>query len=84
MYDGAVPSEAEISDIMMTIEKSLSHEDSELIKEYCINETPIEDITRQTGLSANHIRVKIYRIRKLLLKLMGIALIAAVIIAGNK
>lgn len=84
LYDGAAPSEAEISDIMMTIEKSLSHEDSELIKEYCINETPIEDISRQTGLSANHIRVKIHRIRKLLLKLMGIALIATAIIAGNK
>lgn len=81
LFDGAVPSETEISDIMMTFEKSLSSEDAELIKEYCINDTPIEEISERTGLSANHIRVKIHRIRKLLLKLMGMALIAAIMIA---
>ena len=65
----------------MTFENSLSSEDAELIKDYCINETPIEDISHRTGLSVNHIRVKIHRIRKLLLKLMGIVLIAAIMIA---
>ena len=81
MFEGAAPSETEISDIMMTFEKSLSSEDAELIKEYCINDTPIEEISERTGLSANHIRVKIHRIRKLLLKLMGVALITAIMIA---
>ena len=81
LFHGAMPSETEISDIMMTFEKSLSSEDAELIKEYCINDTPIEEISERTGLSANHIRVKIHRIRKLLLKLMGVALIAAIMIA---
>ncbi|MBE5774937.1 MAG: RNA polymerase sigma factor [Clostridiales bacterium] len=81
LFDGAASSETEISDIMMTFEKSLSSEDAALIKEYCIDDTPIEDISRSTGLSANHIRVKIHRIRKLLLKLMGMALIAAIMIA---
>jgi len=80
LFDGAAPSETEISDIMMTFEKSLSSEDAELIKEYCINDTPIEEISERTGLSANHIRVKIHRIRKLLLKLMGMVLIATVMI----
>jgi DNA-directed RNA polymerase specialized sigma24 family protein len=65
---------------MISFEESLSREDAALIKEYCINDTPIEEISRHTGLSANHIRVKIHRIRKLLLKLMGIVLIAAIMI----
>ena len=81
LFDGATPSETEISDIMLTFEKSLSSEDAALLKEYCIDGTPIEDISRRTGLSANYIRVRIHRIRKLLLKLMGIVLIAAVMIA---
>ena len=81
LFDGAIPSETEVSDIMISFEESLSREDSALIKEYCINDTPIEEISRHTGLSANHIRVKIHRIRKLLLKLMGIVLIAAIMIA---
>lgn len=81
LFDGAAPSETEISDIMMTFEKSLSSEDAALIKEYCINDTPIEEISEGTGLSANYIRVKIHRIRKLLLKLMGVMLIAALVIA---
>lgn len=80
LFDGAAPSETEISDIMMTFEKSLSIEDATLIKEYCINDTPIEEISHRTGLSANHIRVKIHRLRKLLLKLMGIVLIVAIMI----
>lgn len=80
LFDGAAPSETEISDIMMTFEKSLSSEDAALIKEYCIDDTPIEDISRRTGLSADHIRVKIHRIRKLLLKLMGVVLVAAIMI----
>lgn len=80
LFDGAAPSETEISDIMMTFEKSLSSEDAALIKEYCLDDTPIEDISRRTGLSADHIRVKIHRIRKLLLKLMGVVLVAAIMI----
>ena len=81
LFDGAAASDTEMSDIIMTFEKSLSSEDAELLKEYCIEGTPIEDISSRTGLSANHIRVKIHRIRKLLLKLMGIVLIAAIMIA---
>lgn len=80
LFEGATPSETEVSDIMMTFEKSLSSEDAALIKEYCIDDTPIEDISRRTGLSADHIRVKIHRIRKLLLKLMGVVLVAAIMI----
>lgn len=84
LYDSAIPSETEVSDIMMTLEKSLSQEDSALLKDYCIDEIPIEEISRRTGISANHIRVKIHRIRKLLLKLLSEVLAAAVILIIRK
>ena len=76
LYDSAVSSETEVSDIMMSLEKSLSSEDAELLKDYCISDIPIEEISRRTGLSANRIRVKIHRIRKQLMKLICFVLLA--------
>ncbi|MBQ3477072.1 MAG: hypothetical protein IJH25_02740, partial [Clostridia bacterium] len=44
--------------------KSLSTEDFELLKAYCIQDKSIDEISTETGYSPTRIRVRIHRIRK--------------------
>lgn len=53
-----------VSDVMLTLKQTLSAEEYELIEAYCIENRSVEEIARATGMSANHVRVKIYRIRE--------------------
>ena len=51
-------------DLLLTFESTLSAQDLWLLREYCLKGTPVEVISRQTGLSVNAIQVRIHRIRK--------------------
>lgn len=71
MYESAISPDSDVSDLYLTLEQSLSKEDMELLNDYCIEGKEIDEISRQSGLSVNHIRVKIHRIRKLLQSILN-------------
>ena len=54
------------SDILMSLEQTLSKEDYELLRAYYIDERPIEEICAATGMTSNALRVRIHRIKKYL------------------
>ena len=57
-------SESGAVDLMLTLQQSLSAEDFELLKAYCIQEKSIDEISAETGYSPTRIRVRIHRIRE--------------------
>ena len=57
-------SESGAVELMLTLQQSLSAEDYELLKAYCIQDKSIDEISAETGYSSARIRVRIHRIRK--------------------
>ncbi len=57
--------EAEV-DLKASIEQSLSEKDYLLIRKYCVERCPIEELARETGMTPNAIRVRICRIKKVI------------------
>ena len=55
-----------LSNMIISLEQSLSPEDYALIKAYYIDEKPIDEICADTNLTPNALRVRIHRIKKYL------------------
>lgn len=53
-----------VSDVMLSLKQTLSPEEYELIKAYCIENRPAAEIAAETGMSEACIRVKIHRLRE--------------------
>jgi len=66
--EGVGPDETRISDIRLSLEQVLTEDEMWLIDQYCLQERSIEDIGREQNLTANTLRVRIYRIRQKILK----------------
>lgn len=62
--------ETRFSDILISLEQSLSLEDRDLMWKYCVEDRPIYEIAEATGLSCNAVRMRICRIRLRLKKLL--------------
>ena len=54
------------SDVLISLEQTLSKEDYALLKAYYIDERPIDEISSAYGMTPNALRVRIHRIRKYL------------------
>lgn len=54
----------DVSDVMLSLKQSLSPEDYELVKAYCIENRPVAEIAAETGMRESYIRVKIHRLRE--------------------
>ena len=57
------------SDTMIALKQELSEEDYGLLDQYCFQHKTVQEISDATGLSPNHIHVRIYRIRKTIIQL---------------
>lgn len=53
-----------LSNLLISLEQTLSKEDYELIRAYYVDERPLEEICARTGLTPNALRVRIHRIKK--------------------
>lgn len=51
-------------ELLMTYEQALSKEDWDIMRQFCLQGVPIEEISAQTGIPINTLRVRICRIRK--------------------
>lgn len=69
LYTDAAEDETSAQDVLISLEQMLSSEDYHILKAYCIDRRPMEDISRETGLSAVALRVRIHRIRQELSKI---------------
>lgn len=65
----AEPSFDVTSDTMIALKQELSPEDYGLLDQYCFQHKTVQEISDATGLSPNHIHVRIYRIRKMIIQL---------------
>lgn len=65
----AEPSFDVTSDTMIALKQELSEEDYGLLDQYCFQHKTVQEISDATGLSPNHIHVRIYRIRKMIIQL---------------
>lgn len=57
---------AEASITRLSIMQTLSESDWMRLRRYTLEEVPVEQLAQEAGLSVNALRVKIYRIRKML------------------
>jgi len=55
--------ETKLSDMLISLEQSLTPEDWKFLRLYCLEERSVEEIARETGLTENAVRVKVFRIR---------------------
>lgn len=62
-------SKAASVELLMTIEQLLSPEEWDILRQYCLQGIPIEEISAQRGIPSNTLRVRICRIRKKLAKI---------------
>jgi len=69
LYTEAVEDDTSAQDVLISLEQMLKPEDYEILKAYCIDKRSMEDITRETGLSAVALRVRIHRIRQEIAKI---------------
>ena len=53
-----------VSDVMLSLKQTLSPEEYELVRAYCIEKRPAAEIAAETGMSESCIRVKIHRLRE--------------------
>jgi len=53
-----------VSDVMLSLKQTLSPEEYELVRAYCIEKRPASEIAAETGMSETYIRVKIHRLRE--------------------
>ena len=58
------------ADLNATLEQRLSKEDYELFVKYSIDHRPIEEISQETDMTPNAIRVRIFRIRKIITQIL--------------
>lgn len=63
------------SDTMIALKQELSPEDYDLLDQYCFQRKSVQEISDATGLSPNHIHVRIYRIRKTIIQLFFLLLV---------
>ena len=73
------PPEMTSNDIMSILQEHLSPQDYWLIKAYCIDDIPIEELCSATGLSKNAIYIRISRIRKQLRPFFLILLVVLIL-----
>lgn len=62
-------SKAASVELLITIEQLLSPEEWDILRQYCLQGIPIEEISEQRGIPSNTLRVRICRIRKKLAKI---------------
>lgn len=60
--------EADMQELRMLIEQTLTAEEAELLQQYCLGELSIDEIAARKGVKPVALRVKICRIRKKLKK----------------
>lgn len=60
----AAEDETKLSDLMVTLEQSLTEDEWTLLRQYCLENRPIEEIAEKRGMTANALRVRIFRLRK--------------------
>lgn len=70
LYSEAVEDETSAQDVLISLEQMLKQEDYEILKAYCIDKRSMQDIARETGLSAGALRVRIHRIRQEIAKIL--------------
>ena len=62
-------SETDVLLWLLLLEQSLSPEDWEIMKKYCLKGVPLDDLAAEMGVPPNRLKVKIHRIRKKLEKI---------------
>lgn len=53
-------------DLLVSLEQMLKPEEYALLKAYCIEKRPVEEISREMGISPNLLRVRMHRLKKYL------------------
>ena len=68
------------ADLNVTLQQRLSKEDYELFVKYSIDHRPIEEISQETDMTPNAIRVRIFRIRKIITQIL-LSIIVIIVIS---
>ena len=63
LYTGAADDEHSAQNMLFALEQVLSKEDYAILKAFCLDNLAVSEISLQTGLSENAIRVRIHRLR---------------------
>lgn len=56
--------ETALSDLVMTLEQSLPPEDWRLLRVYCLEQRPVEELAAAYDMTPNALRVRIFRVKK--------------------
>ena len=64
--------ESEIDELLwlVLLEQSLSPEEWEIMRKYCLEGMSLEDLAAELGMPPNRLKVRIYRIRKKIEKIL--------------
>ena len=55
---------------LVMLEQSLSTEEWEIMKKYCLEDIPLEKLAAELGVPPNRLKVRIHRIRKKIEKIL--------------
>ena len=66
----SVPSFDVNSDTMLTLQQELNAQDYDLLDQYCFQHKTVQEISEETGLTPNHIHVRLFRIRNEIRKII--------------
>lgn len=75
LYTGAQEDETAVQDILVALEQILDQEDYMILKSFCLDRRTISEISCETGLSENNLRVRIHRLRKNIMGLLELIVI---------
>lgn len=78
LYTGAAADGIPVQDDLISLEQRLAPDEFALLKAYCLEQRPIEELMAANGLSETALRVRICRIRK---KVLEIFILAVIIVA---